>query len=305
MNKITNKLLELVSEFKGSFNGAFNIREDGQCAGRQSTENIQITSKEDAPGIVVTVKPGTKNEKVYIPACITHSDFDDLVYNDFYIGENADVEVIAGCGIHADGEDEAQHNGIHRFYLQKGARVLYREKHIGIGTGTGARRINPVTDAVLAEGAVLQMDTVQLSGVQSTVRKTSAVLEDRAKVIVRERIMTDGDETAKTEFNVTLKGKGSGADLVSRSVARGRSHQEFLSCIDGQNECTGHSECDAILAENGTVTASPSLNALHVDAELIHEAAIGKIAGEQILKLQTLGLSRQEAEERIIQGFLE
>lgn len=304
MNKITDKLLEIVSDFRGKFDGAYNIREDGQCAARQSTENIKISSKTDAPGLVIDIKPGTKGEKVYIPACVTHSGVDDLVYNDFYVGENADVEIIAGCGVHSEGEEEARHNGIHRFFLQKGAHVVYREKHIGTG-GTGAKRIDPVTDAVLAEGAVLEMDTVQLSGVTSTVRKTSAQLDARAKIIVRERIMTDGDEVAKTEFRVILQGEDSGADLISRSVARGRSHQEFLSCIDGRARCTGHSECDAILAENGTVYAAPSLNAEHVDAALIHEAAIGKIAGEQLLKLQTLGLTEQQAEERIIQGFLQ
>lgn len=304
MNKITEELLRRVSEYRGALKGAFNIRENGQCAGRQSTENIRIESKKDAPGIEIHVRPGTKGETVYIPACVTHSGFDDLVYNDFYIGEGADVTVVAGCGVHSDGEGEARHNGIHRFILEKGAKVVYREKHLGTGNGTGARRINPVTDAILAEGATLEMDTVQISGVDTSIRKTTATLAKDARLVVRERILTDGDETAETEFSVDLNGEGSGADLVSRSVARGHSRQEFRSLIRGKNRCTGHSACDAILVDEGAVVALPALEALHGDAELIHEAAIGKIAGEQILKLQTLGLTESQAEQTIISGFL-
>lgn len=304
MNNITDTLLRLVSDFKGSFDGAFNIREDGECAGRQSTEHIQIESKTDAPGIIVRVMPETKGETVYIPACVTHGNLDDLVYNDFYIGEGADVKIVAGCGVHTDDEQEARHNGIHRFFLDKDSHVLYEEKHIGTGKGTGAKRINPVTDAVLNEGAVMEMDTVQLSGVDSTLRKTTAKLAARARLSVRERIMTDGQEQAKTEFDVVLDGDDSGVDLISRSVARGNSYQEFHSAIKGKTRCTGHSECDAILVDHGTVNALPALEASHVDAELIHEAAIGKIAGEQLMKLRTLGLTEQEAEEKIISGFL-
>lgn len=304
MKKITDELLRLISDYKDGFKGAFNIREDGECAARQSTENIRIESKEGAPGLVIRIAPGTKGETVYIPACVTHGNVDDLVYNDFYVGEGADVTIVAGCGVHTDSDEEARHNGIHRFVLEKGARVLYQEKHIGTGNGAGAKRINPVTDAVLAEDSTLEMDTVQLRGVDSTLRKTTAVLAARARILVRERLLTDGAEAARTEFEVTLEGEDSGADLISRSVAKGHSHQEFYSCIKGQNRCTGHSECDAILAEQGTVNASPALEASHVDAQLIHEAAIGKIAGEQLLKLQTLGLTQSEAEERIIAGFL-
>lgn len=305
MKKITDELLRMVSEFKGTFHGAFNIREDGRCAGRQSTEHIRIEPKEGGlPGIVVRVKPGTRGETVYIPACVTHSGIDDLVYNDFYIGENADVTIIAGCGVHTDGEEEARHNGIHRFVLEKGAHVLYKEKHIGTGGGTGIRRIDPVTQAVLWEDAVLEMDTVQIRGVDTTERKTTATLHARARMVVRERIMTDGQETAKSDFEVTLQGEDSGVDLVSRSVAKGHSRQSFYSNIHGNNRCTGHSECDAILADQGMVTALPTLEAAHADASLIHEAAIGKIAGEQILKLCTLGLTEEEAERKIIEGFL-
>ena len=291
MNKITEMLLGIVSDWKGGFTGAFNIREDGACAGRQSSQNIKIDNKKDAPGLVIHVLPGTKGETVYIPACVTHGDVDDLVYNDFYIGEGADVVVTAGCGVHTDSEEEARHNGIHRFFLDRGARVVYREKHVGTGSGTGAKRIDPVTDITLAEDATLEMDTIQLGGVDSTVRTTRAKLAARARLLIRERLLTDGDEQAKTEFEVDIDGEDAGVDLISRSVAKGRSHQEYHSVIRGNNRCTGHSECDAILVGSGTVNAAPELWAGHTDAALIHEAAIGKIAGEQILKLRTLGLT--------------
>lgn len=301
----TRRLLEAVSEYKGAYEGAYNIREDGMCAGRRSTEHIQIDSMPDGkPGLVIHIKPETKGETVYIPACITHSDVEDLVYNDFYVADGADVIIVAGCGVHSDGEEEAHHNGIHRFFLGKNSHVLYKEKHLGTGSGKGARKIDPVTEAYLDEDAVLEMDTIQLGGVDSTFRKTSGKLARRAKLIIHERIMTDGDETAKTDFSVDLDGEDCGVDLISRSVAKGDSHQEYHSVIRGNARCTGHSECDAILVGHGTVNAAPELFAGDIDAALIHEAAIGKIAGEQILKLQTLGLSEAEAEAKIIDGFL-
>ena len=285
-------------------NAAYNIREDGLCAGRQSTKNIQITSKTDKPGIDVAILPDTKGETVYIPACVTHSAINDLVYNDFYIGENADVTIVAGCGVHSDGEEEARHNGIHRFVLGKNAHVLYLEKHLGTGTGAGARKIDPVTEVEQAEGSVMEMETTQIGGVDSTHRTMSAKLAADAKLRVRERLLTDGSQQAFTDFNVSLDGDGSGCDLISRSVAKEQSHQEFRSVIHGNRPCTGHSECDAIIMGHGTVNASPALAANHEDAALIHEAAIGKIAGEQILKLCTLGLTEEEAEAKIVEGFL-
>ena len=305
MNKITERLLKAVSDWTGvPQNAAYNIREDGLCAGRQSTKNIQITSKTDKPGIDVTILPDTKGETVYIPACVTHSAIDDLVYNDFYIGENADVTIVAGCGVHSDGEEEARHNGIHRFVLGKNAHVLYLEKHLGTGTGAGARKIDPVTEVKQAEGSVMEMETTQIGGVDSTHRTMSAKLAANAKLRVRERLLTDGRQQAFTDFNVSLDGDGSGCDLISRSVAKEQSHQEFRSVIHGNRPCTGHSECDAIIMGHGTVNASPALAANHEDAALIHEAAIGKIAGEQILKLCTLGLTEEEAEAKIVEGFL-
>ena len=304
MNNVTQSLLSILSDFKGEFKGAFNIREDGGCAGRQSSANIKIESKKDLPGLEIHIKPGTKGETVYIPACVTHGNIDDVVYNDFFVGEGADVTIVAGCGVHTDDEEEARHNGIHRFFLEKGAKVLYKEKHIGTGKGQGIKRIDPVTDIELAEDSQLEMDTVQLSGVDKTTRTTRGKLGARAKLIIRERIMTDGDETAKTDFEVSMDGEDAGVDLISRSVAKDNSYQEYHSVIKGNCRCTGHSECDAILVGNGKVNAAPELYAGDIDASLIHEAAIGKFAGEQITKLRTLGLSEEEAEAKIIEGFL-
>ena len=304
MNDITEKLLGIVSDWDGKFDGAYNIRENSGCAGRRSSENIRIESKTDNPGINIFISSKARQETVYIPACVTHGGVDDLVYNDFFIEEGADVIIVAGCGVHSDDGGEARHNGIHSFFVGKNAKVLYREKHIGTGSGAGAKRIDPVTDATLDENAYMEMDTSQLGGVTSTSRTTNARLGAGAKLVIRERLLTDGDERAKSVFNVFLDGDESAADLVSRSVARGNSFQEYVSVIEGNCRCTGHSECDAILAENGRVNASPALNAACIDASLIHEAAIGKIAGEQIIKLCTLGLTEEEAERKIIEGFL-
>ncbi len=303
MNSITEKLLQAVSDWKGGFTGAYSVRENGQCSERRSTEHILIVSKEDKPGMDIHILPGTKGETVSIPACVTHGNIDDLVYNDFYVGEGADVVIIAGCGVHTEHGEPARHNGIHRFFLEKGAHVLYQERHVGTG-GEGVRSIDPVTEAELQSGAVLEIDSVQLGGVDRTFRKTSAVLFDNARLLIQERILTEGEQEAKTEFEVRMEGENSATDLISRSVARGNSHQAYRSRIIGNAPCTGHSECDAILADHGRVDAAPELSANHCDAALIHEAAIGKIAGEQILKLRTFGLSEQEAEEKIIEGFL-
>ena len=290
MKSKTEELLKLISNWNGDFTGAFNIREDGGCAGRQSTEHIKIETKQDLPGLDIRILPGTKGETVSIPACVTHGDVDDLVYNDFFVGEYADVTIVAGCGVHTENGEPARHNGIHRFFLEKGARVKYIEKHVGTGKGAGIRSIDPVTECFLKEDAVLEMDTSQIGGVDRTTRKTRATLEKSAKLVIRERL--------------TMNGEGSSTDLVSRSVARGDSYQAYRSKITGNAPCAGHSECDAIIADHGRVDAAPELSANHGDAALIHEAAIGKIAGEQIMKLRTLGLTEEEAEEKIVEGFL-
>ncbi len=305
MDKLTEELLKAVSDYtEGGYTGAFNIRENGGCAGRQSTDNIQIEGKADGSGIDIYIKAGTKGEKVFIPACVTRGNVSDLVYNDFHVGEGADVVIVAGCGVHTDDEGEAAHNGIHSFYLERGAKVLYEEKHLGIGEGTGQKKISPVTHVELAEDAVLEMNTIQLGGVDHSVRTTTGSLGDRAKLLIHESLMTDGEEYVMTDFDVDMNGEDSAIDLISRSVAKGNSYQEYHSKIKGNNRCTGHSECDAILVGKGRVNAAPELYAGHLDAELIHEAAIGKVAGEQILKLRTLGLTEEEAEQQIIEGFL-
>ena len=304
MNEITREILRQVSDFTGEFSGAYNIREDGLCAGRMSTDHIHITSKEDKPGLDIRVDPGTVGESVSIPACVTHGDVDDLVYNDFFIGAGADVVIVAGCGVHTSNGEPARHNGIHRFFLGKGSRVKYLEKHVGLGQGFGLRSIDPVTEAYLDEDSVLEMDTSQIGGVDRTKRITRGEVGKNAKLLIRERLFTEKEQIARTDFEVTLSGENAGVDLISRSVARGKSHQEYRSAIVGDAPCTGHSECDAIIAEEARVDAAPELKAYHPDASLIHEAAIGKIAGEQILKLRTLGLTEAEAEAKIIEGFL-
>ena len=304
LDKTTEELLGIVSDWSGKFNGAYNIRSNGQCAGRQSSENILLENKEDNPGLVVKIKPGTKGETVYIPACVTKGGINDLVYNDFFVGEGADVTIVAGCGVHTDDGHDVRHHGIHRFILDKGARVLYKEKHIGTGAGGGAKHIDPVTEVIQGEDSYLEMDTIQIGGVDRTFRKTTGTLGKGAQLVIKERIMTEGTQTANTDFAVELNGEDSSVDIVSRSVAKGQSYQEYHSKISGNARSKGHSECDAILADKGRVNAAPELFAGDLDAELIHEAAIGKIAGEQIIKLQTLGLSEEEAEAKIIEGFL-
>lgn len=304
MNKITEKLLRIISDWKGEFIGAFNIRENGQCVSRQSSKHIQINSKDDGSGLVIHISSKAQNETVYIPACVTHGNVDDLVYNDFYIDDGANVIIVAGCGVETDSEEMARHSGIHRFFVEKNAHVIYKEKHIGIGTGNGIKKINPITDILLSENATLEINTVQIGGIDNTLRKTKAQLKQRAKLIIRESIMTDKTEEATTDFDVSMNGDDSSVNLISRSIARGNSRQQYHSYIKGNCRCMGHSECDAILVDNGIVNASPELFAGNIDAALIHEAAIGKIAGEQIIKLCTLGLTQQQAEEKIIEGFL-
>ncbi len=305
MNKITKSLISIVSDLDGTPKGAYNIREDGECAARHSSENIDIVPKKDKSGIDIIIKPNTKGETVYIPALITHENVKDLVYNDFYVGEGSDIIISAGCGVHNDGCGTSEHNGIHRFFIGKNARVLYLEKHVGTGDGEGKKVINPETYVEIEQDGYLEMDTVQIGGVDSTKRNCEAILKEGAKIVVKEKIMTDGEQFAETKFKVELNGEDSAANLISRSVAKGNSHQKFISKIDGNTKCTGHSECDAIVMDNAIVSALPEVTANSVDASLIHEAAIGKIAGEQIIKLMTLGLTEEEAEARIIEGFME
>lgn len=304
MDAIQKELLLQVADLHGVPAGAYNFRVNGEGAGRNTTEHIDIVTKTDKPGIDIIIKPGTKNESVHIPVVLSQTGLKESVYNDFYIGEDCDVTIIAGCGIHNSGDEDSEHDGIHTFFVGKNSRVKYVEKHYGEGDGKGSRILNPQTIVHIDEGGRLEMDTVQIKGVDSTVRVTRADLKDGANLVIREKIMTHGTQFAKTDFTVDLNGVGCGADVVSRSVAKGESRQEFYSMINGNNACTGHTECDAILMDQGKVVATPSLAANHLDASLIHEAAIGKIAGDQIIKLMTLGLTEEEAEQQIISGFL-
>lgn len=304
MDKIEKTLLEQIADLHDVPQGAYNIRANGQLSGRATTENIDIVTKTDKPGIDIIIKPGTKNESVHIPVLISQSGLQDLVYNDFYIGEDADITIVAGCGIHNAGDDESRHDGIHSFHLAKGARLRYIEKHYGDGDGNGENVMNPTTVVELGEDAYMEMETTQIKGISSTVRVTTGSLGDRATLIVKEKIMTHGKQYAETDFTVDMNGEDCSANVISRSVAKDTSKQVFRSCINGNNRCSGHTECDAIIMDSACVSAIPEVTANHLEAALIHEAAIGKIAGEQLIKLMTLGLTEQEAEEQIVSGFL-
>ncbi len=305
MENIDKELLQEITGVENAeFSGAYNIRKDGQGIERKITENVNIVTKQDVSGIDIYVKENTKYEFIHIPVIITESGLNDVVYNDFYIGENANVTIIAGCGIHNDHHKDSQHDGIHRFFLEKGAKVKYIEKHYGEGNGKGKRILNPVTEVYLKNGATMEMDSVQIKGVDSTVRVTKGVLEDNTNFVVSEKILTHGNQFAKTAFEVELNGENASTKVTSRSVATEESKQEFSSKVIGNNKCFGHVECDAIIKDNAKIIAIPEIIANNVEANLIHEAAIGKIAGEQLIKLMTLGLTEKEAEDAIINGFL-
>lgn len=304
MDAIEKNLLEQIAGIHEIPEGAYNIRANGQLEGRNTTANIDIVTKTDKPGIDIIIKAGTKNESVHIPVILSQTGLKDCVYNDFYVGEGADVTIVAGCGIHNCGVDTSEHDGIHTFFVGKNAKVKYIEKHYGEGDGNGKRILNPTTIVNLDEGSYLEMETTQIKGVDSTQRVTRATVKDNATLVIHEKIMTHGEQVAETDFTVDLNGVGSSANVISRSVARDHSHQVFSSKINGNNQCAGHTECDAIIMDHASVRAIPELSANNIDASLIHEAAIGKIAGEQLIKLMTLGLTEHEAEEQIVNGFL-
>ena len=304
LNDIQKQLLREVADLHAVPEGAYNIRSNGESAARSTTANINIVTKQDKPGIDIIIAPGTKNESVHIPVIISENGLKETVYNDFYIGDGADVVIVAGCGIHNCGDQTSQHDGIHSFFVGKNARVRYVEKHYGDGDGIGGRVMNPTTVVKLEEGATMEMETTQIKGVDSTSRKTEAVLGDHSSLTIKEKVMTHGEQFADTDFTVDMDGEGCSCNLISRSVAKERSRQVFRSNIRGNNACTGHSECDAIIMDDACVSAIPEITANHVDAALIHEAAIGKIAGDQLMKLMTLGLTEKEAEEQIVNGFL-
>ena len=305
--KLDELQLNLLREVAGLHEvpeGAYSLRVNGEMFGKNSSDNIVIEKKTDKPGIDIYIKAGTKKESVHIPVIIAETGLKELVYNDFHIGEDADVLIIAGCGIHNCGVQDSEHSGIHSFFVGKNAKIKYVEKHYGDGDGNGKNVMNPQTIVVLEEGAYMEMETTQIKGVDSTKRKTEAVLKDKSTLIVHEKIMTHGEQFAETEFVVDLQGADCGTHVVSRSVAKDNSRQLFISDVVGNNRCSGHTECDAIIMDNASVQAIPKIVANNTEASLIHEAAIGKIAGEQLVKLMTLGLDEKQAEEEIINGFL-
>ena len=304
MDKIQKKLLEEVAGLHDVPQGAYSLRINGSLYGKNSSENIDIVSKTDKPGIDIYVKAGTKNESLHIPVILSQSGLEEVVYNDFHIGEDCDITIVAGCGIHNGGDKASEHSGIHSFFVAKNSKVKYVEKHYGQGDGNGENIMNPTTYVELAENSHMEMETVQIKGVDSTDRKTKAIVSKNATLIVHEKIMTHGKQVAITEFDVELNGENSGTHVISRSVARDDSNQKFISRVKGNNKCSGHTECDAIIMDKATVSAVPEILAVDPDASLIHEAAIGKIAGEQLIKLMTLGLTEKEAEEEIVNGFL-
>lgn len=304
LDEIQKRLIREVADLHEVPAGAYNFRANGGLAGRNTTANIDITSKEDGSGIDIRIRPGTVHESVHIPVVLSESGLKETVYNDFYVGEDSDVVIVAGCGIDNCGVQDSEHDGIHRFYIGRNARVKYVEKHYGSGDGEGKRILNPVTEVYMEDGSTMEMEMVQIKGVDSTERTTKAELKKNARLIVRERLMTHGVQRALSIYHVDLQGEGSSADVVSRSIARDRSYQKLDLCVIGNAPCKGHTECDSIIMDEAIILAVPSLDARNVDASLVHEAAIGKIAGEQLTKLMTLGLTEQEAEEEIINGFL-
>ena len=304
MDAIEKKLLEEVADLHGIPEGAYNIRADGKLAGRNTTAHINIVTKEDKPGIDIYIAPGTKNESVHIPVIISQTGLKDMVYNDFFIGEDCDVTIVAGCGIHNCGGEDSRHDGIHTFYVGKHSHVKYTEKHYGDGDGTGGRIMNPQTVVYLEEGATIQMETVQIRGIDSTKRETKIVCGKDAEAVVTERLMTHGDQVAESDMEISLDGDGARGRVISRSVAKGTSRQVFYPKMVGNAACFGHVQCDSIIMDDAHIESIPAIVANSTEAQLIHEAAIGKIAGDQLLKLETLGLSPEEAEECILKGFL-
>jgi len=304
LNAVDKKLLKEVADLHGVPQGAYNIRKNGEGAGRNTTANIDIVTKKDKPGIDVIVKPGTKGESVHIPVIISHEGLSDVVYNTFEVGENSDVLIVAGCGIHNPGNKKAQHDGVHEFFVRRGAHMKYVEKHYGEGEGTGERILNPKTIIEVEEGGVAELEMVQIRGVDRTVRDTVVVLHDNARLIVTERLLTYLDQDAESIIAVELKGNDSSAQIISRSVAQDNSRQVFHLSLRGHARCRGHIQCDSIIMDNAKVSSIPEILAYHSDAELIHEAAIGKIASDQLTKLMTLGLTEKEAEDTVLQGFL-
>ena len=304
LDALDKSLLKTIADLEGLPKGAYNIRKNGKLLSRQVSANIDIESNADGTGIIVKIKPGTKNESVHIPVILSQAGLYDVVYNTFIIGDDSDVTIVAGCGIHCGASEPEGHAGIHEFRVGKRAKVTYVEKHYATGPGKGKRTLNPTTKVFLDEGAAAEMALTQIGGVDEANRINEAVLGPESLLLITERVLTDGEQTAVSTNNIVLKGAGSRANMISRSVMKGNSKQVFYATMDAQNRCFGHIECDAIIMDNGTNETMPSLKAGHPDAELTHEASIGKIANDQLTKLMSLGLTYDQAVNRIIQGFL-
>lgn len=304
MDKIEQNMLQEIAELDSLPVGAYNIRSNGESEARNTTANIDIITKEDKSGLDIKIKDKTKNESVHIPVIISKSGLKETVYNDFFIGDDCDITIVGGCGIHNCGLAESRHDGIHRFFIGKNSKIKYIEKHYGEGDGEGKKVMNPTTEVVLGENSFMDMETSQIAGIDDTIRITKAVIENGASLIIHDKILTSGTQRAEAEINVDLNGENSSCDIISRGVAKENSYQKIILGINGNTKCSGHAECDSIIMDHGIIEAIPQLKATNVDASLIHEAAIGKIAGEQLIKLMTLGLTEKEAEEEIIQGFL-
>ncbi len=304
LDAIDKKVLKEVADLEGIPKGAYNIRKNGKLVGREISANINIEANEKGDGIVIDIKPGTVNESVHIPVILSQAGLHDVVYNTFIIGEDADVTIVAGCGIHCGSSEAEGHSGIHEFRIKSGARVKYVEKHVAIGEGTGKRTLNPTTKVFLAENASAEMELTQLGGVDEAKRYNEATLGAGSVLLMTERVMTEGSQTAESKNEIEMAGTDSRANIVSRSVLKGTSGQDFYVNLTARAKCYGHIECDAIIMDNGSNQTIPALRALHPDAELTHEASIGKIANDQLMKLMSLGLTYDEAVNRIIQGFL-
>lgn len=303
MNNIDKKLLADIADLHGVPQGSYNIRKNGKSIDRVSTKEVEIVSKTDKSGIDIIVKENVKNRSVHIPVIVTESGIKDLVYNDFYIGDNSEVLIVAGCGVHTTDDIASGHDGIHTFHIGKNAKVKYIEKHLGTGS-TAEKILNPTTNIIMNSGSEFEMETIQLGGVTYSDRVTNAKLKDHAKLTIKEKILTTESQVATTRFKVDLIGKDSSVNVISRSVAKDNSRQKFVSKIVGKNNCFGHVECDGIILDKARIISTPEIDAVDVNASLVHEAAIGKIAGEQLIKLMSLGLSESEAEDMIIKGYL-
>ncbi len=304
MDKIDKSLLENITDLHSLTQSAYNIRKNGEVVARNCTDNIQIVPKQDKPGIDIHIASNLKNQSLHIPVIITEGNLHDLVYNDFYIGDNTEILIVAGCGLHNDTKESSSHQGIHQFFVGKNCLIRYVEKHLAQGNADTQKNLNPTTIIYLGQNSRFIMETTQLAGVNSSERVTEIELDDNATMEVKESILLQNTETSSSTFSVNLNGINSRLNLISRSVSKDNSNLDFISEVYGNNQCFGHIECDAIIVGNGTVSSTPALANLHPDANLSHEAVIGKIAGEQIIKLQTLGMTKEQAEEAIIKGFL-